>query len=307
VSTPDVAVNNYQYWLPSLNLKVQLTDNLIGRLAASRALAREGIQNTRNYFTFGTNQGDPTRLQGSAGNPYLRPAISDQFDLTLEWYFARVGSLTLNGFYKDIKGFFFQNIVPYEFTSNGVTLAADIRQPDNFDGSGKVKGFEIAYQQTYDFLPGFLNGLGFSGSYTYIDSQGLPAGSRPNLGPGSNLDPGPLPLEQLSKHNVNVALFYEKGPVSVRAAYNWRSRFLLTASDVIHPFYPIFNDETGQLDASAFLTLSPVIKVGVQAVNLLNETTRTLQQYEGAPEAYLGPRSYFINDRRFSFIVRGSF
>lgn len=305
-STPDVARNNYQYWLPSLNLKVQLTDQLIARFAGSRAIARPGMGDIRNFFTFGTNNNDPTRLQGSAGNPFLRPAVSDQFDLTLEWYFARVGSLTLNGFYKNINGFFYQNIAQYEFTNNGQTFTANIRQPENFDGSGKVKGFEVAYQQTYDFLPGFLSGLGFSGSYTYIDSQGLP-GNRPIFGPGSNLNPGPLPLEQLSKHNVNAALFYEKGPVSLRAAYNWRSRFLLTAADVIHPFYPIYNDETGQLDASMFLTLSPVIKVGVQGVNLLNETTRTLQQFEGTPNAYLGPRSYFINDRRFSFIVRGSF
>ena len=44
---------------------------------------------------------------------------------------------------------------------------------------------------------------------------------------------GNLPLEQLSRHTVNVQAFYEKGPVSLRVAYNWRSRFLLTASDVI--------------------------------------------------------------------------
>ena len=58
---------------------------------------------------------------------------------------------------------------------------------------------------------------------------------------------GNLPLEQLSKHNVNVAVFYEKGPVSLRAAYNWRSKFLLTSADVIFPFFPVYNDSTGQL------------------------------------------------------------
>ncbi|MGC6399924.1 TonB-dependent receptor [Sphingomonas sp. FW199] len=305
-SDPNTAVNKYRYFLPSLNLKVQLTNNLIARFAGSRALARPEMNQIRNFFTFGSNQNDPSRLQGNAGNPFLKPAISDQFDVTLEWYFARVGSLTINGFYKDIKGFFYQNVIPIQLTNNGVTLTANVRQPDNFDGSGKVKGFEVAYQQTFDFLPGFLSGLGFSGSYTFIDSEGLPA-NRPVFGPATNLDPGPLPLEQLSRHNVNASVFYEKGPVSLRAAYNWRSRFLLTAADVIHPFYPIFNDETGQLDASAFFSLSPVIKVGVQGVNLLNETTRTLQQYTGLPNTYVGPRSYFINDRRFAFIVRGSF
>ena len=72
----------------------------------------------------------------------------------------------------------------------------------------------------------------------------------------STVPPGNLPLEQLSKHNVNVAAFYEKGPLSMRAAYNWRSRFLLTSADVIFPYFPIFNEDTGQLDASIFFSIT---------------------------------------------------
>jgi len=118
--------------------------------------------------------------------------------------------------------------------------------------------------------------------------------------------PGNLPLEQLSKHNFNVTAFYEKGPLSLRAAYNWRSRFLLTASDVIFPYYSIFNEPTGQLDASIFFSITDQIKIGVQGVNLLNEVTRTTQAYTGDPRD-LAPRSYFMNDRRYSFILRGNF
>jgi outer membrane receptor protein involved in Fe transport len=118
--------------------------------------------------------------------------------------------------------------------------------------------------------------------------------------------PGNLPLEQLSKHNVNFTGFYEKGPISLRAAYNWRSRFLLTAADVIFPFYSIFNDETGQLDGSIFYSITDDVRIGVQGVNLLNETTKTLQAYTGDPDD-LAPRSFFTNDRRFSFILRANF
>src|SRR3546814_4969874 len=111
-----------------------------------------------------------------------------------------------------------------------------------------------------------------------------------------------LPFEQLSKHNVNVAVFYEKGPVSLRAAYNWRSRFLLTSSDVIFPYYPIFNEPTGQIDASAMFTIYKGVKIGVQGVNLTNEITKTSQMF--TTSGLRGPRSYFMNDRRFSFIIR---
>lgn len=75
---------------------------------------------------------------------------------------------------------------------------------------------------------------------------------------------------------------------------------------MIFPYTSVFNDATGQLDASIFLSLSKNIKVGVQGVNLTNEVTKTLQAYTGDP-GLLAPRSYFVNDRRFSFVVRGNF
>jgi hypothetical protein len=115
---------------------------------------------------------------------------------------------------------------------------------------------------------------------------------------------GRLPLEQLSKHNVNATVFYEKGPVSLRAAYTWRSRFLLTAADVIIPYFPIYNAAEGHLDASAFLTVAKGLRIGIQGVNLNNAVTKTLQQYTA--DGRIGPRSYFISDRRYSFILRGS-
>ena len=74
---------------------------------------------------------------------------------------------------------------------------------------------------------------------------------------------------------------------------------------MIIPYFPIFNESTGQLDASAFYSITPQIKIGVQAVNLLNEVTRTTQQF--TLDGLSGPRSYFMNDRRFAFIIRGNF
>ena len=306
-NSPNTAVNKYDYWLPSFNLKIGLSREMLIRFAASRALARPGMADVRNYVTIGTDTTNGFRLSATAGNPFLKPALSDQFDATFEWYFARVGSLTFDAFYKKIHNFFYQSVTPRTITNNGITETIAIRGPANFSGSGKVKGFEVAYQQTFDFLPGFLNGLGVNANYTYIKSKGLPNsflnGGAPATASQASL--GVLPLEQLSKHNVNVTAFYEKGPVSLRASYNWRSRFLLTAADVIYPYYPIFNDATGQLDASAFFSITKEIKVGVQAVNLLNEVTRTSQQFTQG--GLIGPRSYFMNDRRFSFIVRGNF
>lgn len=302
----DVAENDYTYVLPSLNMRLGVTDDLLFRFAVSKVMTRPDTSYIRNFVNIGIDGNG--QLTANVGNPDLKPATAWQGDLTAEWYFDRVGSLTLNAFYKRVSNFFYQAVVPFDITSNGVTLPVQTRGPENFDGTGKIKGFEVAYQQTYDFLPGFLSGLGVSGNYSYIESSGLPntflnTGTPVNQG---SIPPGNLPLEGLSKHNVNATVFYENERISLRAAYNWRSRFLLTAADVIFPYTSIFNEATGQLDASIFINLNENIKFGVQGVNLLNEVTKTSQAFTGDP-ARLAPRSYFMNDRRFSFIIRGNF
>lgn len=301
----NVADVNYDFWLPSMNLKLGISDDVIVRLAGSKVMTRPDNANIRNFLNIGL---EGSELTATAGNPFLRPATAWQFDASVEWYFAPVGSLTFNAFYKDVKDFFFQDIFTREVTSNGITRDVLVRGPANFEENGKIKGFELAYQQTYDFLPKPLDGLGVAANYTYIESEGLP---NTFLNTGEPVDqstvpPGNLPLEQLSKHNVNATVFYEKGPISLRAAYNWRSRFLLTPADAIFPFYSIFNEATGQLDGSIFFRVSNEIQLGVQGVNLLDEVTRTTQAYTGDPNV-LAPRSFFMNDRRFSFIVRGNF
>ena len=304
----DQATNKYTYWLPSFNLKVGLTPQLLVRFAGSKVLTRPDTNLVRNFQQISIDGNG--NFQSQVGNPYLKPATAWQFDATAEWYFSRVGSLTADVFYKDITGFFYQSLVSLPLTSNGQTFDLLTRGPANYSGHGKVKGAEVAYQQTFNFLPGFLSGFGFTGNYTFIQSNGLPNsflnGGSPVTNVAAQTKTGSLPLEGLSKHNVNATLFYEKGPISIRAAYNWRSSYLLTAADVIYPYTSIFQDASGQLDASAFININKYVKIGVQGVNLTNSVTKTLQAYSGDPNV-LAPRSYFVNDRRFSFILRGNF
>ena len=78
---------------------------------------------------------------------------------------------------------------------------------------------------------------------------------------------------------------------------------------MIVPFAPIFNEATGQLDASIFYSINDHIRIGVQGVNLLNEVIRTSSVIRATSEDEIltAPRSWFMNDRRFSFIVRARF
>ena len=70
-------------------------------------------------------------------------------------------------------------------------------------------------------------------TYTYVDAGDF---NNSNLGAEQSPFTGGLPLAGVSKHTINAVGFYEKGPLSARLAYNWRSDFLQTPRDVIFPF-----------------------------------------------------------------------
>ena len=162
--------------------------------------------------------------------------------------------------------------------------------------------FLHADPQTYGFLPGFLSGLGSQLTYTYVDAKDF---NNSSLGAPQSPLSGGLPLAGVSKHTINAVAFYEKGPLSARVAYNWRSDFLQTPRDVIFPFSPIYGEATGQLDASVFFAATKQIKFGVQGVNLLDEVTRTSQviDFKGTRAT----RSAFRNDRRYTLLARFDF
>jgi TonB-dependent receptor len=272
----------------------------------------------RSYYNIGglsvnaSNQIIPGTT--TVGNPNLKPTTSDNVDLSAEWYFAPVGSVTLAVFDKKLHNVVTNGTQRLDFTNNGATFGIPVTTPVNSTATGKVRGFELAYQQTYDMLPSPFNGLGLNANYAYIDSKGVPqttlSATDPDVAAGrvTVIDTAKLPLQGLSKHNANLQVFYEKYGISARLAYNWRSEFLVTVRDVIVPYQPIMQAASGQLDGSIFYQLTPKVKIGLQAVNINNNVTKTLAVVDTKGNQLVeAGRSWFINDRRFTFIVRGTF
>ncbi len=315
-NVPNNANTSFHYWLPSWNMKVDIGDGKLFRFGASRAVSFPDIGLTRNFFNVQLSTQTQNIFNGipeaivTAGNPLLRPQWSWNFDASFEWYFAKVGQLSVSLFDKEIRDVITNGTVAVNFTNNGATFPAIVTTGINSPDVGKVKGFEIAYQQAYTMLPAPFDGLGLNANYTFASSTGVrqstlsETDANVSAGRVANIDTSKLPLQGLSKHTINVQPFYEKGPVSVRLAYSWRSRYLLTVRDVIVPFAPIMQEDTGQLDASVFYTFNKHVKVGVQGVNLTNEVTRTSSVLNDS--ILTAPRSWFMNDRRFTFIVRST-
>ncbi len=306
----------YSYWLPSWNMKADLGGGKIFRLGVSKAVSFPDVGLTRNYENIQLSLQTDQILNGipqayvTAGNPNLKPQWAINYDASFEYYFGRVGQVSLALFYKRVHDVITNGTVSVPVTNNGATFPVILTTATNSPDVGKVAGFELAYQQVYDFLPKPFDGLGLNANYTYVHSSGVAQSTLsetdPNIAAGNvaNIDTSKLPLQGLSKHNFNVSPFYERGPLSIRLAYSWRSRYLLTTRDVIVPFAPIMQEAFGQLDGSIFYSVNKQVKVGVQAVNLLNSVTKTSSVLTS--EGLTAPRSWFIDDRRFTFIIRGT-
>lgn len=301
--------NSYTDVLPTLNLRFFLADDLQLRFAAGKAIWRPAFSQMVPYtsLSFNFDSFVPAAggwATGSGGNPKLNPTKSTQFDTSLEWYFAPGGSLTGAVFYKDIKDYIFMGNATETYTSsNGETV--DFLVSRNMNGSkGKVQGFEIAYQQFYDMLPGWLSGFGVQANYTYVDSSGG-KNTAVNILEPAQVDGAAdqeLPLEGMSRNSYNLALMYEKYGLSARLAYNWREEYLLTTS-AANIQRPVWMEDYGQLDASVFYSITSNVKVGLQGTNLLN--TRTFLDVGGTD---LHPRySWTDTDRRIAFAIRTSF
>ncbi|MFN3214501.1 MAG: TonB-dependent receptor [Henriciella sp.] len=309
--------NSYEDFLPSLNLRLDIGNGRQFRLGVSKAIVRPQAFDLRSGGTIDDIDSEPGTFAGfevTSGNPLLKPIEATQLDLSYEWYFADTGSLTVAYFYKDLKDFWIgsagnpgDDVVAggtqvETFTNNGVSLDVSRRTIINSTESASLNGFEIAYQQFYDMLPAPFDGLGVQANYTYIDAQGL--GDLDTTGQGRFANEQTA-FPRVSEHQYNLVGLYEKGPYQARLAWNWRDDFLLTKRDVIFPFASIFQEATGQLDASFFYDINDNFKIGVQGVNLLNDITETTQTIND--NGLRAPRSFNQNDRRFSLILRGNF
>jgi iron complex outermembrane recepter protein len=321
--------NTIKEALPSFNIKWSFTDDMVARFGASKAISFPDLGNMRNFVAMysvptitragGSSTGKVTNIsweyKGGAGNPELEPMESINLDLSAEWYFAKDGSIFVGVFHKDLTNFFAGEAVSTAITNNGATRVVEIDKPIN-TGDSKILGFEMGYQQFYDMLPAPFDGLGLQVNFTLLDQSGdVPNSGLDSSTPVQVSDPNSpsntipprftdLPLQGMSDETFNIVTMYEKDDLSVRLAYNWRSEYLLTARDVITNA-PIFAQDSGQVDGSIYYNLNDNLKIGLEGSNLLDEVNWTKMQVD--QEGTKVPRNYFINDRRYSIVLRGTF
>ena len=299
----------YDAVLPSLNVSLNVMDNLIVRLAGARTMTRANPQVMIPGTSFPTAAISPI----NSGNPDLQPYFSDNVDLGIEWYTGGAGVIALNGFSKDVSNFTAATARQTTFGSLGVpTSALTPTQLAEFNGNGgdnmivtvnsqanlqqklHIRGLEINVVQPLDFL---LEGIGVTATYTRI-SQKVDAGLSANV--AESIATGIAPK------TYNLGAYYENHGASVRLTYNMTDKFISVST----PAYsgipdPQYMDKYKQLDLSSSFTLpwfDGTVLEGAQitfdAINLTNEKQFA---YVGKPNAvvfayYAGP-SYMLGFR----------
>lgn len=244
---------SYTDLFPGVTLRYEFSDRLIGRAAVTRGMVRP---NFRDIVPRAVEREEGTQLLVTTGNPELEPTLSNNFDASLEYYFDRIGLLSASAFYKDLKDY------AYELRSSGTYLgqAATLIRPENAP-EGKLSGLELAWQQQFTSLPGWLSGFGVFANFTWVDAE-IDVG-RVYAGRSK------FPLPGQSDTVSNFAVFYEKGPLSVRLSYTDRGDYLdeINAEDADLDLYW---QGRGQLDLTASYQFAKRVEGFVEAKNLTN-------------------------------------
>ena len=171
--------------LPSFNVRFGITPDQYIRFGYSRGLSRPDFGLLRNFVAInappidtsitspylirdaaGAVTGYNFVFAAEAGYAGLEPVTADNFDLSYEAYLSQSSSFTLGLFYKQAGQRHRVRAFGTRVHNNGTTQDVTIRGPSNGDGGGTIKGFEVAYQTFFDFLPGAWSGLGAQVNYT---------------------------------------------------------------------------------------------------------------------------------------------
>lgn len=290
--------NSYNDVLPDINVTYRLTDDLLARFAAAKVMQRPDMNLLAESSSPNASSGPPPAGMPwvgtlSEGNPDLKPYRANQFDLSLEWYFGPRSLLAGDFFVKDVKNLVLTNYfkqsanVTLGLNPSGTSYSAgtvlpitfSVAQPENAQ-STTLKGVEIAWQQPFTFLPGFLASFGAQANYTHIWTQevvlneGKPA----------------LPVTGVSANTYNAGIYYDTGKFGVHANYNYRSRWVYDPLSFFND--GVFVQGYGQLDISGGYNVTKWLTI---SASIINATQSALTQVD----RYGINRLYELNGRRF--------
>ena len=265
VAQPVSFSDDYNYVLPSVNLRYAFTDDLILRAAYYETFARPSFDDLSpgGEIEFEEDDGE-NEFSAELGNPLLEPLEAQSLDLSIEWYDAGIGLLAAGVFYKDIDNFIVladtaDQTDLTQFVGGAVINDAEVIQPINGD-TADLLGFELTWIKKFTELPGALSGLLVSANATFTNSEADLA-----------LRPSSIDLPRQSDRVFNLTLGYEAEKFSARIAGTYKSEALIGLEEPDDPAFDVYQDEHLQVDLSLKYHINESWLVYFDANNLTDE------------------------------------
>ena len=264
------ANNKYDDTLPALNMVLEPIPDVLVRFAAAKTMARP---NLTALTPGGSIDASPPGLSLTAGNPFLDPIRSNNYDLSFEWYPYEEALFSVALFRKEIESFNqrLRQDIPFSETGFPVSLLQPGVSPSdifavttfvNTEG-GDLTGFEVTAQTPFNFsfIPEYLHGFGGIVNFTKIESE---FDYVVNATTGATVT---QPLVGQSPESFSGTLYYERGPFEARISSTWRDEYLTTVPASSN------NDVEGKaatlnLDFSASYQLTEKVDLTFEAINL---------------------------------------
>jgi iron complex outermembrane receptor protein len=262
--------HEYTDTLPSFNLAATLAPDFIARIGAAKVMTRPQLGNLSPGGTIATTG----TLSVTSGNPLLKPFRAKTFDASFEYYFQKNAFLGLGLFQKNIDTYIqtLRTNVPFKDTGLPMSLLPanftgdevfQVSAPVNTEG-GKLKGFELNYQQPFTFLPAWGKNFGTLLNYTWVKSK-IQYLVSPNGNATIEDD-----LLNLSPRSWNATLYYDDNKFSARISAAQRSSFLTRVPGQNN------NDVEGKnktlnVDLSLSYKINDKLELTLEGLNLTNE------------------------------------
>lgn len=279
--------SDYAFLLPSLAFNYRLNNDVMLRAAYGRTIGRP----TFSHYARGESIGVPDSLERSIsisrGNPNLKPRISDNFDLSLEYYFDDgTGLLSTALFHKEVQDMIFvRNQIIENFEYAGSFYTARVSQPVNVNDA-KISGIEFALRKDLSSVLPALQGFLLNANITLLNGEMTLVRS----------DGGARALNAWEKQPdfiSNIQLAYEKGPFGARLAYNYVDKYINNV-DEDDPTLDIFRNGRSEIDLQARYRLNDSLRFVFEIQNLTGENITSVrgEPFEGllAQESLKGRR-----------------
>ena len=312
---------DYKLFLPSLDVSVELTDDLVTRFSYSRTVTRNNLSSMRGTTSISGNPKVGAR-NGYRGNPDLLPYTADNIDLSLEYYYGEASYMSIGYYSKEVENFLVTSVAdetiaglydPHngtrsdlarqQLTDEGIQLTEGNvfdRMIENQEGDATTiigdatdelvawdinvptNGETVAIDGWEFAIQHMFGESGFGGMANYTIVNGDVGYDNEKIGVQFAL-PG-------LSDSANFVAFYDKDGLQARIAYNWRDEFLSAIGQQEGgPNNPQHTEEYGQWDVSASYDFTENFTVFVEGLNITEETQRIYGRYE---EQLLHARQY---------------